>query len=223
MTVVKYCLILTVKCVLPTIKSARSIHLLQGKAHFDIAKNPKRPFEVYACNGLVRAVGTAFSVYLAESNVEVLVDEGRVDLARILEVENSNIETGNILNVESPIVQDYAAEVFLSLNVGQGAHFDQTQQVVVQLSEKELDNAQAWRQGTLVFVRDPLSDVVYEVSRYTDITIEIVDPALRNLVMGGRFKAGKLNALLEVLEIGFGVKFIYHNEHHVQLSLASNE
>ena len=134
MTVVKYCLILTVKCVLPTIKSARSIHLLQGKAHFD-----------------------------------------------------------------------------------------QTQQVVVQLSEKELDNAQAWRQGTLVFVRDPLSDVVYEVSRYTDITIEIVDPALRNLVMGGRFKAGKLGALLEVLEIGFGVKVIYLNEHHVQLSLASNE
>ena len=119
--------------------------------------------------------------------------------------------------------QDVVGEVFLSLDVGQGAHFDQAEQLLVQLSEKEMDNAQAWRKGTLVFVRDPLSDVVYEVSRYTDITIEITDPDLKNLVMGGRFKAGDLDALLEVLEIGFGVKVIYLNERHVQLSLASNE
>ena len=225
----------------------RKIHLLDGKAHFDVAKNPERPFEVYARDGLVRAVGTAFSVYLAEEEVEVLVDEGRVDLARILAGDIAGSEVNSALPYDSsrervgfngafdgsreaiPVnavllaSQDVVGEVFLSLDVGQGARFDQAEQLLVQLSEKEMDNAQAWRKGTLVFVRDPLSDVVYEVSRYTDITIEITDPDLKNLVMGGRFKAGDLDALLEVLEIGFGVKVIYLNERHVQLSLASNE
>ena len=224
-------------------KGARKIILLNGKAHFDVAKNPQRPFEVYAGDGLVRAVGTAFSVYLAEDNIEVLVDEGRVDLARVLELDaNANTvdlspeDPSNVasdaaepidkLAANNPVQlagQSVVGEVFLSLDVGQGASFDRAQQVLLQLSQKELDNAQAWRKGTLVFVRDPLSDVVYEVSRYTDITIEITEPSLRNLVMGGRFKAGDLDALLEVLEIGFGVKVIYLNERHVQLSLASND
>lgn len=196
----------------------RAIRLVQGKAHFDVAKDPDRPFEVFARDGLVRAVGTGFSVYLADENVEVLVDEGKVDLARFRETEKAvavhAIQLGSHAGV---------GEVFLSLAVGQGASFDGEQDELIQLSQKELQNALAWRDGTLVFVRDPLSDVVYEVSRYTDITIEIVDPKLKNLLMGGRFKAGDLDALLEVLEIGFGVKVVYLNEHHVQLSLASNE
>lgn len=228
-------------------EGVRKIHLLNGRAHFDVAKNPEKPFEVHAGDGLVRAVGTAFSVYLAESNVEVVVDEGRVDLVRILGVEPGGAETTNLQPEESPLVHDSSVEefgglqnlparksmqlagqggvgeVFLSLDVGQGAKFGRAQQILLQLSQKELDNAQAWRKGTLVFVRDPLSDVVYEVSRYTDTTIEITDPQLGDLVMGGRFKAGDLDALLEVLEIGFGVRVFYLNERHVQLSLASNE
>lgn len=225
----------------------RVIYLMRGKAHFDVAKAPDRPFEVFAGAGLVRAVGTAFSVYLAENNVEVLVDEGKVDLARVLEdatdlpgVESVKIESALAVSGESETGDNrpeqvvpvdaievssraLVGEVFLSLEVGQAASFDNQEQALVELSQKELQNAQAWRNGTLVFVRDPLSDVVYEVSRYTDITIEITDPKLKHLVMGGRFKAGDLDALLEVLEIGFGVKVVYLNEQHIQLRLAANE
>ena len=39
------------------------------------------PFEVYAGNRLVRAVGTAFSVRLDKDRVRVVVSEGIVDLA----------------------------------------------------------------------------------------------------------------------------------------------
>ena len=208
----------------------RAIYLVRGKAHFDVAKDPDRPFEVYARDGLVRAVGTAFSVYLAEENIEVLVDEGKVDLARVLELEakgarEDSARAGQVSSVNAIKVasRSVVGEVFLSLEVGQAANFDDKQQVFIQLSQKELQNAQAWRDGTLVFVRDPLSDVVYEVSRYTDVTIEITDPELGGLVMGGRFKVGDLDALLEVLEIGFGVKVVYLNERHVRLSLASDE
>ena len=35
--------------------------------------------------------------------------------------------------------------------------------------------------------------------------------------MGGRFRVGELDALFEVLDIGFGVQVKYLDERHVQL------
>ena len=43
---------------------ARAIHLLKGEALFSVMPDPKRPFEVYAAESVVRAVGTAFAVHL---------------------------------------------------------------------------------------------------------------------------------------------------------------
>ena len=58
----------------------RHLTLSQGEAHFDVAHNPERPFEVYAGKGLVRAIGTAFTVYLRKVDVEVIVTEGTVEI-----------------------------------------------------------------------------------------------------------------------------------------------
>jgi transmembrane sensor len=208
----------------------RQIHLLRGKAHFDVAKNPERPFEVYAREGLVRAVGTAFSVYLDEGEVEVIVDEGRVDLARLKQTAASPVPNNARPatppgDAPPPANRNAAAnfpasQVFMSLDRGQGARFDRQQQVMAQLDEQTLAKELAWRDGQLVFVRDPLSQVLAEVSRYTEVKIDIVDPALAKLVVGGRFQVGELDALFEVLEIGFGVKVVYLSKQHVQLSVA---
>ena len=239
--------------------AVRRIHLLRGKAHFDVAKNPQRAFEVYARDGLVRAVGTAFSVYLTDTDIQVTVDEGRVDLARL--IVPASIDPQSIsLDTEAVIDSDYAEtqtqtqteshagdglaaslsaeafkvdlanslennlasqQVFLSLDKGQSASFSLAQQSLKELSDIDMARELAWRKGLLVFARDPLSHVVSEVSRYTDTTIEIVDPDLGNLVMGGRFRIGELDALFEVLEIGFGVEVSYLNAHHVQLHSSS--
>lgn len=205
----------------------RQIHLLQGKAHFDVAKNADRPFEVYAREGLVRAVGTAFSVYLTarESEVEVIVDEGRVDLARYEEAAAS-LEGSERVSRPGSVVSDISLvpdrrQVFLSLDRGQGARFDRMAQVLAQLDDKALAKELAWRDGVLVFERDSLSRVVAEISRYTQTRIEIVDPALGALVLGGRFRVGELEALFEVLAKSFDVEVSYLNNGHVQLSMSS--
>ena len=62
--------------------STRRLNLSQGEAHFDVAHNPNRPFEVYAGQGLVRAIGTAFTVHIRKIDVEVIVTEGTVELDR---------------------------------------------------------------------------------------------------------------------------------------------
>ena len=59
----------------------RNIVLTAGEAHFDVAKDPQRPFVVSAGEGMVRAVGTAFSVRLDQQAVKVIVTEGKVALA----------------------------------------------------------------------------------------------------------------------------------------------
>lgn len=60
--------------------SERRVELVRGEAHFQVAKNPGRPFVVAAGALEVKAVGTAFAVQLAPAAVEVLVTEGRVAL-----------------------------------------------------------------------------------------------------------------------------------------------
>ena len=52
------------------------IKLMTGEAHFEVAKDATRPFEVYVNDRLVRAIGTAFSVHKLDNNIEVIVSEG---------------------------------------------------------------------------------------------------------------------------------------------------
>ncbi|MEO6246931.1 MAG: FecR domain-containing protein, partial [Opitutaceae bacterium] len=61
----------------------RRVTLARGEAHFAVAHDTSRPFIVTAAGVSVRAVGTAFSVRLGEAGVEVLVTEGKVQVARV--------------------------------------------------------------------------------------------------------------------------------------------
>jgi len=214
----------------------REIYLEQGKAHFDVAKNPDRPFDVYAAGGLVRAVGTAFSVFINNAAVRVTVDEGRVNLARVENTqENLVVQASTVLTSSSPSSSapsstgrpqskpaDIPSKVFLSVDKGQSALFDQHQQALTQLADNELSQELAWRRGLLIFIGEPLDQVVSEVSRYTATKIEISDPELGKLLIGGRFRTGELEALLDVLEAGFGVQVSYVDRKHIQLRAATN-
>ncbi|GER04781.1 hypothetical protein JCM17846_24630 [Iodidimonas nitroreducens] len=60
---------------------ARIIQLIYGEALFDVAKDPNRPFRVLTQMGGVKAVGTVFSVRVREGDIEVLVEEGTVELS----------------------------------------------------------------------------------------------------------------------------------------------
>lgn len=61
-------------------KRARVVYLERGEAFFKVAHDPQRPFWVHAGDRWVRAVGTAFNVYLRPAGAEVTVSEGTVNL-----------------------------------------------------------------------------------------------------------------------------------------------
>src|ERR1700723_3618680 len=56
----------------------RVIRLERGEAFFKVAHDTQRPFWVHAGDYWVRAVGTAFNVYIRPTGVEVTVSEGTV-------------------------------------------------------------------------------------------------------------------------------------------------
>src|SRR5262249_47175706 len=63
-------------------ETERRIELDKGEGFFEVAKDPSRPFVVYAGNKRVVAVGTKFSVRRENDDVEVIVTEGRVRLGQ---------------------------------------------------------------------------------------------------------------------------------------------
>lgn len=191
----------------------RNISLVKGQAHFDVMPNRQRPFNVYAGKGLVRAVGTAFSVYLQPQTVEITVTEGTVEL--------SALEAPGLIDSaeKSPAQQSKITKLSL-IDAGQNATFDQIDSSLDKLETIEaaaIVQKLAWHQGLLRFSGDPLKDVVAEVSRYTDIKIVVLDPEIRDLRIGGFFKVGETEKMFQALESSFGVKVKRMNKKTVHL------
>lgn len=187
----------------------RNVYLMRGEAHFDVSSQPDRSFRVFAGNGMVRAVGTAFSVHLKEKVVEVTVTEGSVQINNVQ--DNIGSDIGSVEKIENLAV----------VKAGQSAVFDQVVESIESIEtidHTEISRKLAWQEGLLRFSGAPLDDVVEEVSRYTPISIVIVDPALRDLPIGGFFEVGETEKMFEALESGFGVHVDRVNSNVVHLS-----
>lgn len=172
----------------------RRVRLDRGEAHFEVERDAARPFVVEAGDGLVRAVGTAFSVRRQGLGAEVSVTEGRVELSVATEAPTADAAP-----------RAAAAERML-LSAGQQVRFDSRVEAVADVPAEELQRKLAWRQGLLVFAGDRLDHVIAEVNRYTRQNIEFDDPALGELRIGGQFRIGETEALFRALEEGFDVR-----------------
>jgi transmembrane sensor len=138
-------------------KDARRIQLNQGEAFFDVEKE-KRPFEVVTDFGVVRVLGTHFSVYRQKEDAQVTVVEGKVELGHLSE-DRKTFTSQTILT----------ADQALSLNSAMQGH------------SPEAVNAQeklAWRKKELVFKGERLDQVIEELNRYVPQIIALADPAL---------------------------------------------
>lgn len=189
----------------------RKILLLKGEAHFEVEADADRPFEVYAGDRMVRAIGTAFSVYLQDDDVKVMVSEGKVDLAVVMYAQNT----------QSPEPAIQTSERVGSLEAGQGivvpANIEGVVNNIVNYEQAELLRRLAWIEGRLVFKGEVLEEVVKEVSRYTPMHIEVVDHHIRQTRIGGSFQVGQTEKLFDALSLGFNVKVVRVSDSHVQL------
>jgi transmembrane sensor len=217
----------------------RRIKLLEGEAYFEVAKEAKRPFEVYAHDRLVRAIGTAFSVYKRKNSIEVLVTEGTVELAIIdnsLLVIPDDFDSIKITDISTLTQQENKnVDVIVNpanvrkklgkLTAGQRTVIpiiDEELSDVIEVDMSEVTRFLSWKEGKLVFAGESLEEVVQEITRHTQVKIDVIDPQLKSMRIGGQFQVGETDTLFYVLESGFGISVKKLNDHHVQLRVKEN-
>ncbi len=193
----------------------RRVNLSRGEAHFQVAKNPARPFIVRAAGVDIRAVGTAFSVQLAASAVEVLVTEGQVAV--------------NKSHPESSALPDPETNSHLSAFVGVGQKVVVTLRselggpppMIEQVTREEADQRLAWRSPRMEFSNAPLREAVAAINRYGmergGVTFTIGDPELELARLSGIFRVDDETAFVAILEKGFGIQADRISEHSLVL------
>ena len=175
----------------------RVVKVFEGEVGFDVAHEVDRPFNVYAGQGLVSAVGTAFSVRVQAGVVDVIVTEGRVSvISNITDYPRAE----QLMIPERFAGNDHSRAL---ISAGHGARFEDVIESIEPLDAETLERKQAWRQGALIFKGEPLEEVLAEVSRYTDQQLVITDPSIRRVPVGGHFRTSDINTLVALLADNF--------------------
>ncbi|RKD90758.1 FecR family protein [Mangrovibacterium diazotrophicum] len=153
---------------------------LQGEALFDVTHDEQRPFSVLTEQLDVRVLGTSFNVsaYEDDSVVQTVLVRGSVEL-------------------------EYKSKLWgISVNQkmvpGTLAVFDATERSVEQ-SLVDTDQFTSWKDGYLILENSPLSVIAKKLSRYYNMRISFVDPALEAETFSGYLDLG--NSALEVMGI----------------------
>jgi transmembrane sensor len=171
----------------------RQVRLIRGEAFFNVTQDSGRPFEVIAGDTVVRAIGTAFTVRMRDpSDIEVIVTEGRVRV----QPADPNAAT----------IQSGTAAPPPALSAGEGAVARPAGIAVRKISQPEVARRLAWQAGELEFRGESLIQVISEFNRYNHTRLEIADPKLAVLEVGGNFRATDLDAFIRALEASFPVR-----------------
>lgn len=147
----------------------RRVRLVQGTAHFAVAKDPSRPFVVVAGATAVRAIGTEFVVQFATTDVDVLVTEGLVQVAPSAETAAT----------DPVLVSAGRRAVVLA---GETAFARPAVEVV---SPAAMADALAWRTQRVEFSGLPLAEVVAVFNRVNAVQLTLVEPDLAALRVSG--------------------------------------
>lgn len=192
----------------------RRVRLLDGEAHFTVAKNPARPFVVSAAGVETRAVGTAFNVRLGSAAVEVLVTEGKVAVSEVERVELNALSSGTepkptrwSQRVSHPDIFLVAHErVTVPLTPPLAAPAALLALAPVAVSADEIARTLAWQPRLLEFSAAPLAEVVAEFNRHNTVQLALADPALASLPVTASFRSDNAAGFVRLLEATAGVR-----------------
>lgn len=165
-------------------ESGRKVWLEDGEAYFDIAHDKKHPFVVIAGDRRITVLGTRFVVRRQGDQVNVVVEEGRVQIASAQAPKGA----------EPTVLTRNQAAVTNAGNV-----------LVMPKAPKQIDDELSWRQGKLVFDQTTLGDAASQFNRYNTRKLVIADAAIARIRIGGSFDANNMGGFVALLKQGFGL------------------
>ena len=167
--------------------ASRHVDLLRGRARFDVAQDPGRPFVVDAGGGEVVARGGVFDVALSPDRlVAVSLVRGVVD-----------VDTGRERHRAR-------ARPMLRLSSGQSLAYGPT--ISAPSAQSASPEAAMWPSGMLDFRRTPLAAAVAQANRYSRQKIVLEDQGIGELEVSGVFKATATADLASSLAVMFDLQ-----------------
>ncbi|HEX6859065.1 MAG TPA: FecR domain-containing protein [Caulobacteraceae bacterium] len=151
----------------------RKVQLIRGRAHFEVARDARRPFTVEAAGKQVVALGTAFEVTRADHQVCVIVTKGEVAV--------------------------FDPKLAGKQLVSRGARVTITETAPPKVDQPDLARVTAWQQGRAVFENDTLADAVAQMNRYSRRPIVIEDAGAAQMHVSGVYSTGDTEAFARSL------------------------
>jgi len=191
-------------------RSERRVVLGSGEAFFSVAKEAQRPFVVEAQGGLIRAIGTAFSVRNSIKMVKVAVLEGVVEVIPSTLINRSGEER-------------MAAADNYKIKSGQSLTYGLTLGTVENLSDREIVQVTAWQGGRVYFQDTPLAHIVAELNRYSHAKIVLSSTELGEVEGSGVFFINDIEGFLRGLETALPLEVTRINSDVIIIGDASDK
>ncbi len=151
--------------------SARSV-IIFGEAYFEVTRD-NRPFIVSTENAQIKVLGTKFGIWSRHDETRVTVREGRVSLHALKAPPETAVELAP--NQMSMCRQQQPPESPRTVDAGQ---------------------LLAWLEGKIVFDQTPLVEVIAELQRVYNVSIELSNPALGQSTITGSFQNKSIESVL---------------------------
>ena len=209
-------------------RAERWVRLSRGQALFEVAKDRTRPFIVEVHNRRLVAVGTSFDVRLDGEQVRVTMVEGTVRVERPAPTRSDRPSLANDARSNRPrepgnaagsavIAQVPSNTVVATITAGEQLVTDESSPDSIRPADAE--RTTSWRHGQIIFDNTRLADAVAELNRYSQVKLQLGDPALAELRLSGAFATGHPRLFLEALTTYFPIQATQSDEHFVLLKL----
>jgi transmembrane sensor len=151
---------------------------LEGEAYFDVAHNKQQPFIVHTSDIRIKVLGTSFNVksYGKDRTIETTLIQGKVT------IESANDSSQ------------------LTLLPNQQAVFEKESRRLFLEHREEIVDYTAWKEGRLVFLDQPLSDIINELERWFNVTIQVEDRESLDCHFSAKVNNKTLEEVLELFK-----------------------
>lgn len=158
---------------------------LSGQAFLEVKKNKNLPLIVASGDLRVKVLGTRFDVnaYPDDSRIKVTLESGKVELL------NSADQSFNY-----------------QLNPGEMAEYESQsgRMAIKPVESKDYIN---WKDGALIFVDTPMTEVLKRLERKFDIEIEVGNPKVYKSVFNANFKNESLKEILDYIQFSCSITY----------------
>lgn len=170
---------------------------LSGEAFFDVVKNETLPFIVQTHDLNVRVLGTKF-------NVEAFPNASAV---------NTTLISGKVI-LEKELNKKMVSLTEMKPN--ERAVYLINDQKLSLSTEKNLNQYIAWKDGKLVFLNDPVEEVVKKLGLWYNVSVVIKSEELKNSHFTGTFTNETIEKVLTLLSVSSPIDYKINDNYEIQ-------